>query len=558
MKCDQAQTWLSMSDSQGDSPAAVTAHLQECASCRQVQERLLLVERAAAGFFGTGESAKQRFLTHFKDAATPPAPVRLESKRRGHSGERSRLIVSIGTAAAILVIAGATWLAFSGRGGRDLPVVEKSPLPGDPLEVPKSAAPHTPNEEVIASSGNAPNSDDDAPNNLADDSPLLNFLLENHLQLAAATTPEDRLVFVDQLSKRIWNEVVRQSPKMDPVELTLLGELHERVVLARQPGDVATLLTDDSPLRQERIEELRHRSQEAEHLASKSQDGIAIVLQKISTSSRLAADQLANNDNVAVPRAELPLSDSLVAQVVDQSLKLANETDPIRRAEYCTAVANRISQTIELSANRGESRQSEILGGYLGDIIDYGVMANLEAYKPVGPDDPRRAEVARVKKTGLRAVEVLERKLESAPDAAREGLVRALEAKKHGRRKGPPAGRGPPPGKGPPPGGGPMRNKGPHPGKGPTQGGGGKPADHDSRVIEIGRRGARVASATGATRAWRRLRHHTFRHAPWILPRDSDGPLASVSLLSRPVASFKIVFSEIGAPGAIFPVPMHG
>lgn len=118
----------------------------------------------------------------------------------------------------------------------------------------------------------------------------------------------------------------------------------------------------------------------------------------------------------------------LLGTLVLQALPLAEEDDPLRRADHCNAVAEQLVQGILLASSDGDTTRAEQLGGLLGEVLDRGIAPNLERIDLQDADPPRLADAERVEQRSGQAVEVLQRNLEKAPPAAQPGLQKALEA----------------------------------------------------------------------------------------------------------------------------------
>jgi len=75
----------------------------------------------------------------------------------------------------------------------------------------------------------------------------------------------------------------------------------------------------------------------------------------------------------SAPSRTLPLLETLV----NNSLKVADEPDPLRRARYCTDVADQLSRLLAQPAARKDQALAKRLAGYLDRVWQQGVADNV-------------------------------------------------------------------------------------------------------------------------------------------------------------------------------------
>ncbi len=101
----------------------------------------------------------------------------------------------------------------------------------------------------------------------------------------------------------------------------------------------------------------------------------------------------------------LQRNQDLIELVVDASVRLAAEDDPVNRAEQCTKLADRLADEMSRSANQHESQRVTELGQYLHLVLDKGVADNLSAARKRMPQGS--AEAQRLVRAHERAAKVL-------------------------------------------------------------------------------------------------------------------------------------------------------
>lgn len=456
MKCDQATTWLLMSDSPGTPPAAVDRHLDGCPDCRATQRQLVALENrlGVAPVPAESTTAKRRFL-----AKLSALPAHGKTSPRKSHWPRSQLrqwrwmpAFALATAAALMIAFVSGWLLRSTRfqGGDDDRQLSREPE-SSRVERAREIA-------VVDNAGSAPPAEpfaDQRPRATLSDRGLTDLrpFIENHIQLALAENPSDRLVLLADLAENLWREAARQARQGPTEELLLLSRMYERVVARGLPASARTLSAEDEQVRGQIVMRLKKTQLDAAQAADASLPVVDEILTRIGVASSDAARQIeAGQEAEPVSSAEVsapPQSSNLLASLVGTNLKLANEDDPLRRAEYCSDLADDLSQRIVLLSLDGDEHRAAELGEYLGDVVDRGVTTNLDRFHPTGPDDPRWMEYDRIKQHSPHSLDVLQRNLERAPEPAKKGLMRAIEAQQRGRGKPKEHGHPSPPGRSP-------------------------------------------------------------------------------------------------------------
>ncbi len=463
MKCDQASTWLLTSDSPAEPPAPVARHLAGCAACRRVQRRLADVESDIATLVLPNEClvARDRFLKRIsqlpehdtgiavssKMPQSVPAPSIITpstsvvtttraARRPAQTGFRRSVLLWVTAAAALVLAFFGGWLIStlttdSGPKGEKVVEQSRDSTNGQkgPTEVPQP--PHVERPPQIVTARPAVD--------------LLDPLIDNHIRLAAAEAPVQRFELVAELSDVLWEEISRQAGSKPTADLLVLSQLYSQVVGDALPIRSQALGPVNQAARERVANVLTDRQLSSKQLAANAIPTVGEVLLLAGDRSGQAAKLIVSGelppDSELREPGKIPAND-LVSTVVARSLKLAEADDPLRRASESSDLADDLSRSIVFTSLIGDADTSETLGAYLGDVVDRGVMVNLARFEPEGADDARLREFEQIKRRGEQAVEVLRRNLERAPEPARKGLLRAIEAKQHGRGKGPPPGKG--------------------------------------------------------------------------------------------------------------------
>ena len=241
------------------------------------------------------------------------------------------------------------------------------------------------------------------------------------------------------MASDLEHESLRQAGHVDNADLTRLAVLYERII---QDGVLPHARALPQEEQRERLPalaaELRETEQEAERTAVQAPVA-AEPLRRLARTAGEASRFLQNTKldlHAHKPRAPEP-SSFLVETLVVQGLRLADENDPLKRAEVCTDVADDLVRTI-MEASRSASDRDEMvkLGTYLGAVMDQAVDGNLKRVQVNAEDEQRRAEYDRIRQRAGQTVENLERNLLDAPALTRPALEQAIQASKFATLEG--------------------------------------------------------------------------------------------------------------------------
>jgi hypothetical protein len=142
----------------------------------------------------------------------------------------------------------------------------------------------------------------------------------------------------------------------------------------------------------------------------------------------------------AVERAErLQRNLGLISALVDGSLSLAAEDDPLRRAEHCNTIANHFAKEINEATERRNVPRVLELGRHLHQLLEVGVGSNLSrARGGIPPGSAEEKKLLELRQGAAQLVGELEDQLQQAvtgdPQAENQAeMEKALEEMQVGR-----------------------------------------------------------------------------------------------------------------------------
>ncbi|GIW80678.1 MAG: hypothetical protein KatS3mg105_2485 [Gemmatales bacterium] len=403
MKCSAVQTWLLGMKSSEVLPDELRRHLDTCQICRSEKQQLDLLNELFAQLPTSDNSQKRAAMLQKLDSTRQQRPSRRTSV--------SRYAAVAGLAAAILLSFTFGWLVRN-------------------LQQPAGSVP--PRSHV------------------SDETDFMKKILEHHLALARTTDPHKQLQTLSQLADDLRLEAEKAAQDSRVNDLVRIASLYDSVVRHGVVGRAFVLPAAD---RQTVVGPIARQLQQTQHrlgpLAEQAVPAVASIITTMQESAKAAQSRLRE----AAPAEPLNISSSpeIVTTLVYHGLLLANEEDPLLRAEHCSDVADSLVRWILQASAEGDAEMASELGAFLSDVTLIGIEENLSRVEPEKIDIPSRRRFEELKQKANKAKEVLQQNLERAPKSAQFGLQRALEATQRGR----PAGRQQPnggkqKGKGPP------------------------------------------------------------------------------------------------------------
>jgi len=126
---------------------------------------------------------------------------------------------------------------------------------------------------------------------------------------------------------------------------------------------------------------------------------------------------------------------NLVKALVDGSVQLAGEEDPLRRANTCSEVVEHFANEIGQAADDRDSDRAAELGRHLCDLLDNGVAGNLNtASKIIPASTTGNQELLKVGSRVAKVTDPLELRLRRALEAEPQPEIqRALRSVLDGR-----------------------------------------------------------------------------------------------------------------------------
>jgi hypothetical protein len=401
MNCHETYLWmLEVEEPAAPPPDPVVEHLRGCRKCRRRHRRMLRVLAAVRQLPPppVNPQARLAVLDLVRQSAAPASVPMPKLRPRPWTVPRRRLWQIAPVAAAALLVLGLFgWLLQH-------------------LQDPRNPAVSLDGKGIVLNDGD-----------------LRSRLLKRNLGLAEARKPIEQLDALAGMASDLGSESIKQAGVVDNANLTRLAVLYERVL---REGVVPRARALPPEGRAKRVpvlvKELRQTERDAEETAAQK-PAAAEPLRRLAGTAHNATLAL-NNPDVDLPKPTTKPPEArglLVETLVVQGLKLADENDPLKRADVCSDVADSLVRTImEASQSGSDRREMEKLGTYLGVMMDQGVGRNLDRVDP-SADPKRRREFERVRRRAGETMAELESATQDAPPPARPALEQALQASRY-------------------------------------------------------------------------------------------------------------------------------
>jgi hypothetical protein len=445
MKCPEVQTWLLTGRSGVPSARDVERHVEACADCRRLRERIAHLDHCLrADVPAVDLAVRDRLLERLPAAAVVPPPV--SAPVRARSGG-VWLRPALAAAACLLIGFLASYL------------LTRSPSPSVPAPSVAQADDH---EELVAR------------------------FLQRDLRLAQTNDPGEQVVVLSSMADDLRAEALRLAQAGRAEEVPLVAGLYSQLVRQGLVKRAQALPAEQQPqVVTPLIEQLRATERDVERTSASARPALADFLRPMGLAARDGVAILSGQQVPAATGDTRPLlatpgtPRALLGTLVVQGIRLVEEEDSLRRADCFSDVADHFLHALRLAEAQGDAERAGRLEQHLGTLMDQGISPNLTM--PVETlDEQRLTEVERVVGRINGLMQALEKGLAlppaatpvTLPDGSREARLKELdrnlkelekavkklqhEEKKHGpppkdKDKGPPKGKGPPPGKGRPP-----------------------------------------------------------------------------------------------------------
>jgi hypothetical protein len=382
MNCRTIHHWLLTSPSGEALPKPLRRHLRDCARCRRRMRRLVRTEEELKSVVApSSEAGLQRFLKRL-DALPPQeaGPAALP---------RPRLILRrsiVYWAASILFALGVSGMIYFTR----------------------EPEPELPRPRV---------NPDHARTARAEDQLVARFV-ERDLVLAGTVVPAKQWQVLSEMADDLRTEAIRLADEKKPDDLPMVTSLYERVLQRGLVGRAGSLPEKErKELLQKLAQHLRNHDRALEDRLQQSPQNWLTLLQPMQKANRQSLDVLAADKVLARPQVEVPPSIPggsdyrrlLLSALVMNGIRLAEETDPLKRADCCSDLADHLLQAIVTASVKGDDHNVSALGKNLGEFVDRGISVNLAR---VSVNDPRVAELKDLMQRTTHIMLALDRTLE--------------------------------------------------------------------------------------------------------------------------------------------------
>lgn len=481
MNCNETQAWLLHSETPALPPPPLADHLRRCGTCQQAHRQLLLVENhlQSAPLPLVPVAIKAQLMNAITTTPLVRPAARSLVKRRKHRFPLEHVIGYAAAAAASLIVGGLLGYGYAERGrlivdttvlpaANAVPaespktttdeaaavanVISNSVAPGvavapsavvenavakppkvDLVEAPSLPAAVSPDITVPMKFGERPAADlamNIGEPRLLNDEELLATLVDSHTQTAAVTSPEDRLARLVSLSDVLWTQTVKESQSTGSTgNLEWLGDAYTTIVENDLPAVARELPAGQQEAALVLATNLDGRAAEIESMLSASTPAHAEILRQLQASAQHSSARLTKKVKDPASPRQRRWSDStnLLPLVVEQTVAIAREDNPIERADHSTALAESFAKDILVTSLRGEETRAATLGGHFGRVLEQGIAVNLKRIDPAKATYQQTRRYQQVVARAQQSILFLQQSLEAAPPGARQSLAVAMQ-----------------------------------------------------------------------------------------------------------------------------------
>jgi hypothetical protein len=406
MICQDTYNWLLASRPDSPMPLSMRDHLANCPRCKAHKRRLRNLDRALRRLPppAAHPQAVERLLQHLEQAPAPePAPLP-KSSRRQPLPVNWRLV---GRVAAVLLLAlGVGWL----------------------LLPPRTRDADEPSAEQMAAVGA-----------LRQQEPLVARVLGYDLRLAGTFKPAEQFQILADLAHDLGAEALRSAGADNGVNLAAVSVGYAQVVRRGLVGRSRVLPAESrAKLVATVVGQLRETAGSAAALARDAGPDAQEGLRTLKTAAESATALLRGERPPAddLPPLQIPQEPGSVRDLVGllaaEGVRLAEESDPLRRADSCLDVSDQLLHTILQVSAATDAEEAKALGEHLGEVLVFGVVANLKRAEVPEGDARRLAEYRRISERGGKTAALLRQKLDQASPRARLSLEQAVDAARRG------------------------------------------------------------------------------------------------------------------------------
>jgi hypothetical protein len=373
MKCPEVLPWLSSTRPGQPLPASVSRHLKRCPNCQRQQRQL--------------EALDDRV----KQLATPVPPISPEAKKQlldriartpqvRHPAGPSRWphILKYGAfaaAAAVLVAVG--W--YFGQMGQGPPTLIAQKGEADEVE-PRQAK----NDKSIPKDDGQSSTIVEVAAPKSDARPLLRRdlyaqLLTEDIRLAKASITAEQIEPLFHISEHLRAEADVLAKNGPLEELPAVVEAYEYVL---KQGLVARARALPKVQRGVLLSSVIVRLKDSLTVPSFDTEPVPLIADLFASMRRSATEAIdALEDKTTASLNVTPVSmspNSLLGLLVQDAVRLSAESDPLKKAEICSELAQRLAPATVLLAADGQSEQVKVLSDQMHELMQNGVLRNLE------------------------------------------------------------------------------------------------------------------------------------------------------------------------------------
>jgi hypothetical protein len=359
VKCRVAQHWLLSCRCSEAIPQALRRHLGQCARCRKRYRKLVRLEAHFQTLLpDTGLHAFLARLPELPPRETIAVPMPARPARRS----------AVYWAASILLLIGLAALLFN------FGVTPDDTPPKPPIAQMKPRA----------------------------DDQLVARFVQRDLLLADTTAPKKQWQILSDMADDLRGEAIRLTDLKSPDDVPMVVGLYERVLQRGLVNRSKSLPdADRRDLMAALAQRLRTQDDDLQQRLRLAPADWTTLLEPLHKANRRTADVLgagvapaafAADDAGAIPGGS-DYRRLLLSALVMNGIRLAEEIDPLKRADCCSDLADTLLQAIVTASVKGDQGNVSSLGKHLGEFVERGVSVNLAR---VPPSDPRVAELKQI------------------------------------------------------------------------------------------------------------------------------------------------------------------
>lgn len=290
-----------------------------------------------------------------------------------------------------------------------------------------------------------------APAPLAPPEPLVAKLAKHDMQLAGTKSAAVHARTFAEMAEDLQTEALRMAHRGLRDDLLIVAELHERILRRGLLGKWEQLTADERkdvlPIIAKRLTE--NEAQLAAEMRKLMPMAVELV-EPMGATIREVVVALQTGKLPAKPASALPVQtgrEPMLVVLCNTGLKLAEEADPLKRADICSETATQFAQaSVFASAESPDVAAQYMLT--LDDWLDRTIKVNLDLSEADDATGTRKGEVAQIRLKATSAVALVETHLASASPEVRTSVQNSLSAAAkipgNGKAKGRPEQKGPP------------------------------------------------------------------------------------------------------------------